>query len=249
MSLSRVILQKTLGQAFHVIQFMEMLKDRHFLYYENGRYRFDLDRVQEETNVSENVASLVSERIQKLPSTTRNLLALAACLGFCFATEHFVGLALCERHRAKLLVTADVDIVDDDSEDGDIDIEGIELALTTCVAEGLLEFANETDVKFSHDQIHQALLMSIPPEIKPHLHLRIGKYLLGAVSDAAPGNGGILFLGGGPVFTFSGHHLCRRGCGGPMQSQPFGWEAFSCQMCVCARCGLSTSSRINGIKG
>jgi predicted ATPase len=194
LSLSRVILQKTLGQAFHVIQFMEMLKDRHFLYYENGRYRFDLDRVQEETNVSENVASLVSERIQKLPSTTRNLLALAACLGFCFATEHFVGLALCERHRAKLLVTADVDIVDDDSEDGDIDIEGIELALTTCVAEGLLEFANETDVKFSHDQIHQALLMSIPPEIKPHLHLRIGKYLLGAVSDAAPGTEASFFL-------------------------------------------------------
>ena len=194
LSLSRVILQKTLGQAFHVIQFMEMLKDRHFLYYENGRYRFDLDRVQEETNVSENVASLVSERIQKLPSTTRNLLALAACLGFCFATELFVGLALCERHRDKLLVTADADNVDDDSEDGDIDVKGIELVLTACVAEGLLEFANETDVKFSHDQIHQALLMSIPPEIKPHLHLRIGKYLLGAVSDAAPGAEASYFL-------------------------------------------------------
>ena len=194
LSLSRVIRQKTHGHAFHVIQFVEMLKDRHFLYYENGRYRFDLDRVQQETNVSENVASLVSERIQKLPSTTRNLLALAACLGFCFATEHFVGLAVCELKRETALVTADADIVDDDSEDSDIDVKGIELVLTACVAEGLLEFANETDVKFSHDQIHQALLVSIPPEMKPHLHLRIGKYLLGAVADAAPGKEASFFL-------------------------------------------------------
>ena len=186
LSLSRVILQKTHGQAFHVIQFLEMLNDRRFLYFENGRYMFDLDRVQEDTNVSENVATLVSGRIQMLPSTTRNLLVLAACLGYCFATEHLVGLAVSELNRDKFLMTADTDVVDDESEGSDIDVKKIELSLSACIEEGLLEFANETHVKFAHDQIHQALLIWIPPETKPYLHLRIGKYLLSTKVDAAP---------------------------------------------------------------
>jgi predicted ATPase len=49
-------------------------------------------------------------------------------------------------------------------------------------------------VKFSHDQIHQALLMSIPPEMKPHVHLRIGKYLLGTLADDTPGAEASYFL-------------------------------------------------------
>jgi predicted ATPase len=139
--LSRIIHQKTHGQAFHVIQFMEMLKDRRFLYYDKGRYKFDLDRVQEETNVSDNVANLVSDRIQMLPSTTRKLLALAACLGFRFTTEHFVGLAMSKLKSEIHLVYTGDDNVDDDLEGNEIDTKKIELVLTTCVAEGLLEVA------------------------------------------------------------------------------------------------------------
>jgi hypothetical protein len=217
-----------------------------------GGTEFDIDRVQEETNVSENVASLVSGRIEMLPLTTRKLLEYAACLGFCFATEHFVGLGLIELNRDECLETADAEIVGDDDEciESDMDhVKRIELVLSACLAEGLLEFATETHVKFAHDQIHHAILTSIPPETKPHIHLRIGKYLLGTDLDIAPVSRGIVFLGRGPVFAFSRNHLRRRGCGRSLQSEPSGREARRCQMRVCTRGGVSSSGCKHGVKG
>jgi hypothetical protein len=109
-------------------------------------------------------------------------------------------------------------------------VKRIELVLSACLEEGLLEFATETHVKFAHDQIHEAILTSIPPETKPYLHLRIGKYLLGTDLDAALIERGIVFLGRGPVFAFSRNHLRCRGCGGSMQSEPCRREACGCQM-------------------
>jgi predicted ATPase len=73
-------------------------------------------------------------------------------------------------------------------------VKRIELVLSACLEEGLLEFATETHVKFAHDQIHEAILTSIPPETKPHIHLRIGKYLLGTELDVAPVTEALYFL-------------------------------------------------------
>jgi hypothetical protein len=53
------------------------------------------------------------------------------------------------------------------------------------------------------DQIHEAILMSIPPETKPHLHLRIGKYLLGTELDTTPVTEESVFLSRGPVLSLS----------------------------------------------
>jgi predicted ATPase len=82
-------------------------------------------------------------------------------------------------------------------------VKRIELVLSACLEEGLLEFATETHVKFAHDQIHEAILTSIPPETKPHIHLRIGKYLLGTDLDVAPVTEASYFLA---VDQFSRSH-------------------------------------------
>jgi hypothetical protein len=122
-------------------------------------------------------------------------------------------------------------------------VKRIELVLSACLEEGLLEFATETHVKFAHDQIHEAILMSIPPETKPYLHLRIGKYLLGTELDAAPVTETSYFLA---VDQSSRSHeiicdvedvadLCRVNL--------VAGKLAGCQMCVCARGGVSSSGR------
>jgi predicted ATPase len=151
--LGLVIVQKTQGHAFHVVQFLEMLRSRRLMWYENGRYIFDIARIRQETNVSENVASLVTARVQMLPLTTQKILTIAACFKFSFAVEQFLGLAV----RA-LSFYPPVKMEAIDQQPTNAVKMKVKEALMTGVAEGLLEVVDETHVKFSHDGVQQALL-------------------------------------------------------------------------------------------
>jgi histidine kinase len=188
LSLCRIIVQKTQGDAFHVVQFLAMLKSRHLLWYEHGRYIFDIARIRQETNVSENVASLVTARIQMLPSMTQKVLTTAACLRFSFAVEPFLGLAV---RALNFYPPMQMEVIDQQGTDS-VETK-VKQALMTGIAEGLLEVVDETHVKFSHDGVQQALLALLPDEMKPHLHLVIGKYLLESETDTESVTEGSLF--------------------------------------------------------
>ena len=107
-ALSEVIFQKTLGNAFSVQQYIEMLlrtgmvsktrgdsttttNNNNNNHNNNkgsgGGWTWDLQRIQSETDVSENVVQLVAGKIGLLPTPVQQVLQLASFLGHRFHTR------------------------------------------------------------------------------------------------------------------------------------------------------------------
>ena len=78
---------KSSGNAFFVLQFLDMLKyEKNLLSYDKLRFlwTWDLERIASDTNISDNVAELVMHRIKRLEAPAQESLRVAACLGFKF---------------------------------------------------------------------------------------------------------------------------------------------------------------------
>jgi predicted ATPase len=173
LALSRLLLAKTDGNPLHLVQFLQMLRTRSLIIYdyERQRYTWALEKIQGETNVSENVVQLVSARIQRLHPMAQALLRVAACLGFSFHVPLLVDIAFSELHHGgqRLQTIRQVPYAHR---------QRILKVLERACDDGLLEHITETHEKFAHDKVQQLLLQSIPQRERSLLHLRIGKFIL-----------------------------------------------------------------------
>jgi len=157
--LSEVLFNKTHGNPFFVVQFVELLQQQGLLWVESeGNWTWDIDRILSETDVSDNVVELVAKRIQALPETLRDTLRVAAFLGFWFEVD-VLAAVLGAKHE-------------------EIDNTSLANTLKEGVIEGLLERSGETRYKFSHDRIQQCLyLVTEEAEERKAQHLQIGRVL------------------------------------------------------------------------
>ncbi|MDY6905510.1 MAG: AAA family ATPase [Thermodesulfobacteriota bacterium] len=82
MPLATVIHEKTGGNPFFLRQFMRSLHDNGAIYYyfTVGRWLYDLDQVAA-AEITDNVAAILFQKIQKLPTRTLKVLQVAACIG------------------------------------------------------------------------------------------------------------------------------------------------------------------------
>lgn len=82
LSLSSLILRKTHGNAYFVFKFLESLQTDGLLFYSNESFRWEWnhDRIQAETNVSENVVSLITSRIRKMNDHVQAVVSLHALI-------------------------------------------------------------------------------------------------------------------------------------------------------------------------
>ena len=80
--LSEVVHQRTGGNAFFVLQFLDLLQDRGLLYYSLSSYKWDWDieQIRAETDISDNVVELVANKIERLPQNAVAVLKLMASL-------------------------------------------------------------------------------------------------------------------------------------------------------------------------
>jgi len=79
--LSKIVHQKTGGNAFFVLQFLSMLQDRELLYYSlpTCSWMWYTEKIRSETEYSENVVEFVACKIQRLPGRVATVLKLMAC--------------------------------------------------------------------------------------------------------------------------------------------------------------------------
>jgi predicted ATPase len=88
LSFSKLVLDKTEGNPFFLIEFLKALYTDKLLNfdYQQGGWQWNLEQIKGR-GITANVVELMANKIQKLPESTQQVLKLAACIGNQFDLE------------------------------------------------------------------------------------------------------------------------------------------------------------------
>ena len=148
--LTRLMWERTEGNPFFFIQFLEALHQEGLLR-QDAQYRawqWDLAQIEAQ-DFADNVVDLMLHRLWQLPQPVQQALQLAACLGNKFDLRHLA------------LVSGQAEV---------------KQSLTAALQESVIVCSNGSG-KFLHDRIQQAAYCLIPEEDRAEVHLRIGRVL------------------------------------------------------------------------
>ena len=180
MVLSKCIWKKTLGNPFFVLEFLDELLDRGFMVQTDSSLFIDIEKIQNETNVSSNVVSIICKRLNRLHANVRAVLVYAAYLGFHFGIDELKAIVISEHEDVSpILPRSDVG---NDGITSRIEAqqyhEMVDRILHAATAEGIIEKCDDAGIKmkFVHDYLQTVLYDSIPEgQERAMIHLRIGR--------------------------------------------------------------------------
>ncbi|MEM5366629.1 AAA family ATPase [Paraburkholderia azotifigens] len=152
--LARLVLDKTAGNPFFVIQFLHALIEAELLVFDHdaGQWCWDLGRIDAK-GYTDNVVDLMVGKLTRLPADTLQVMQHLACLGNAAGTvtlSTVLGMQEAQVHAALW--------------------EAIRQELVARL---------ENAYAFVHDRIHEAAYSTIPKDSRTEAHLRIG-WLLAA---------------------------------------------------------------------
>lgn len=155
--LAHWVYQKTQGNAFFVHQFLYDLYQQKLLYFDSfsQNWHWKLADIQAQ-NVTDNVVTLLTEKIQTQPPTAQTLLKWGACLG------NYFDVAIAGRAAG-------------------LSEQATQTALKQLIETGLLvpmiSGKGEVNVRFLHDRVQQAADALIAEQERPQWHLKLGQIL------------------------------------------------------------------------
>jgi len=171
--LCELIYNKTGANPFFIKEFLMSLYRKRLIFFNftQKKWEWDIDKIKSQ-NITENVVTLLIERIEKLPEKSLDLLKIAACLG---SKINYTKLFLLSKMSQKEFNLYLFEIVKQgmlipisgkNSDSEFIDIKEINLKKDI-----------KPDYIFQHDKLRQAAYEIIEDQKKACLHLFIGKKL------------------------------------------------------------------------
>ncbi|KAI2494884.1 PhoQ sensor [Fragilaria crotonensis] len=164
--LGELVYSRTMGNPYHLIQFMQSLHRNRLISSEDNSWTWDLAQIQSDTFVSDNVADLILSKIGSLPAFVQGILKLGSCLGYQFDADLLKRIAL--------------GFLPPQNREQMADVYGtrIDQALEVGIKEGLLERCKTNGaIKFTHDRVQQSLYGLFSDHELPTLHVRVGRLL------------------------------------------------------------------------
>jgi predicted ATPase/serine phosphatase RsbU (regulator of sigma subunit) len=169
--LAQVLWRKTRGNPFFLEQLLLSLHRQRQVVRDiaSGRWDFDLAAI-ERAEVTDNVVTLLTAKVQELPEATQQILGLAACAGHQFPLRELERLSGWSRGQvsAALWPALHEELV--------VPVDGAyrpAQALLGVGSEGL-----DAEYRFLHDRVQQASYERISAEQRVGAHLEIGRRLL-----------------------------------------------------------------------
>lgn len=161
--LAKVVCEKTQGNIFFIIQFINLLKNNEMLVFrrddfgqgKTGKWEWDVGLIQKQC-VAENVADIIVQRIYQLSVESREVIQVAACIGHSFSID-VLHLILNIKKNTLYRILFNLSMM------GIVTIE-------------------DNVARFAHDRFQQAFYSLIDTKDRPNLHLIIGRALLDMVS-------------------------------------------------------------------
>jgi len=168
-TLSDIVKDKTLGNPFHAISFMQALEHEGLLSFNFGSFKWswDVEKINAKY-VTANVADLMTQKLQALQPDAQTVLEIAACIG-CEFDQRALQLA------SKAFPSDFERLVIDKYTDTN---HCIEATLGESLNEGVLRKVDSSTYCFVHDQIQAAAFCLVPEEDRQSLQARIGKSLV-----------------------------------------------------------------------
>ena len=149
--LAAVVHAKTGGNPFYAGQFLNSVAEDGLLSFDNGKWHWDLSEISDKA-ISDNVAELLSTRLNRLPTAA---LDAAKALAYFGGSVRLSSLSV-------VLPGTEQDITE---------------ALSDAVLSGFVLKKND-QYAFSHDRIHEAAYRMIALQDRSTTHLRIGRALI-----------------------------------------------------------------------
>jgi len=153
MPLARLIHDKTAGNPFFVVQFLNALAEEGLVRFDHdvGCWCWDLDRIRAKGH-TDNVVDLMVGKLTRLPPDTQNILQQLSCLGNIAEITTLSIVLGCSEPQ-------------------------VHAALWEAVRQELIERLTGA-YRFVHDRVQEAAYSLIEDEHRAAVHLRIGRQLL-----------------------------------------------------------------------
>ena len=191
--LAECVHKKTLGNVFFVIQYLTLLQDSGLLVYNIGAFRwtFDLPAIQVSTAATDNVVSLMTNKMKRFPRPIQLALPVMACLGTSFSLsvcdlliQHFAPtwIEKCQDADASTEFAEPEPEQEPEAEQPvpASDFRSVRDCLDHCELEGLVDSGVIGGVEcyqWAHDKIQEAAFALASDTELAQLKLEIGRVL------------------------------------------------------------------------
>jgi len=177
--LSKVIHKKTGGNPFEVSQFLRFGREKGHFKFSTSTYKWewgDVEILDQYTEVSDNVAEMLTVSMVQLCFATQAVLKVASCLGHMIPMDVLVAY-FAEGHEEESKQSATVVGIQEE--------QLVELLEGAGKAGILVKSSTHGTYMWSNDRLQQATYESMPVTMRNQLHLKLGRLLqeLGLVCD------------------------------------------------------------------